>query len=228
MPRCVAFVATPSPRSLPLACSAPVAAPAASTGAALGLRGPAASGRHRDAPVRSSQGRVSQAESALSASPRASWFVLAHKPRHSLSRRLLLGLSASSRAARARLSQARRDCQAPGDRGGRSDPRKAGGLARVSGSPVSGAPLGCQPEPGRAPMPGYPLESHARRGPSPPLRLIVDGSEEARAGGGDGRWAMGNLGGSRLVEGSKYRARLNFFARPPGWTRARLVVARKN
>ncbi len=121
-----------------------------------------------------------QAESTSYASPRASWFVLAHNPRRSLSRRLLLGLSASSRAARARLAQARRDCQAPGNRGGRSDPRRAGGLARVSGSPVSGAPLGCQPEPGRAPMPGYPLESPARRGPSPPLQLIGDGSHRVR------------------------------------------------
>ncbi len=36
--------------------------------------------------------------------------------------------------------------------------------ARCSGSPVSGAQGGGQPEPGVAPMPGYPPKSHARRG----------------------------------------------------------------
>ena len=65
-----------------------------------------------------------------------------------------------------------------------------------------------------------------------------EGREEAGGVGGDGdarigEWGMGNgewgdLDGSRLVEGSKYRARLNFFARLPGSTRASLLGARKN
>ncbi len=64
-------VASGSPRSLALACSAAVAAPAASTGSALGGRGRAL-GRILDVAVRPSRGLVSQAESAPCASPRVS------------------------------------------------------------------------------------------------------------------------------------------------------------
>ncbi len=149
----IAFVPTPSAPLASLGCSAPVAAPVASTGPALGLRGPA-SGRHLDAPVRPPQGRVSQAESTPCASPRASRCV---RSAHS--------------APRAQLPQTRWDCRPTGLRGCRRDPPETCGLARVSGSPVCGAPLGCQPEPVRAPKPGYPLKSHTRRGPSPPSPL---------------------------------------------------------
>ncbi len=63
-----------------------------------------------------------------------------------------------------------------GDQRGRGEPERTeragetihhaqSALARCSGSPVSGAQGGGQPEPGVAPMPGYPPKSHERQAP---------------------------------------------------------------